>query len=98
MCFIHPIHWVSSDPRPSFQVSRDEPTTPARSRAGHPPNGERTMANENANANGARSNLEIAIVTGGSRGLGRSTVISLARRGVHSIFTYHANRAEADRV
>jgi NAD(P)-dependent dehydrogenase (short-subunit alcohol dehydrogenase family) len=41
---------------------------------------------------------KIAIVTGGSRGLGRSTVVSLARRGVNSIFTYHANRAEAEKV
>ncbi|MEI9992544.1 MAG: SDR family oxidoreductase [Rhizomicrobium sp.] len=41
---------------------------------------------------------KIAIVTGGSRGLGRNTVISLARRGVHSVFTYNANRAEADKV
>ena len=41
---------------------------------------------------------KIAIVTGGSRGLGRSTVLSLARRGVDSIFTYHANRAEAEKV
>src|ERR1700735_4131020 len=40
----------------------------------------------------------IAIVTGGSRGLGRSTVLSLAKRGVHSIFTYHSHRAEADEV
>ena len=40
----------------------------------------------------------IAIVTGGSRGLGRNTVVSLARRGVHSIFTYHQNRAEADKL
>ncbi len=40
----------------------------------------------------------IAIVTGGSRGLGRSTVSSLAKRGVRSIFTYHSNRAEADKV
>ncbi|WP_252181122.1 SDR family NAD(P)-dependent oxidoreductase, partial [Azospirillum sp. B4] len=41
---------------------------------------------------------DVAIVTGGSRGLGRSTVLALARRGVHSIFTYHSNRAEADAV
>ena len=41
---------------------------------------------------------KIAIVTGGSRGLGRSTVLSLAKRGVDSIFTYHANRAEAEKV
>jgi NAD(P)-dependent dehydrogenase (short-subunit alcohol dehydrogenase family) len=40
----------------------------------------------------------IAIVTGGSRGLGRTTVLSLAKRGVHSIFTYHSNRPEADKV
>lgn len=40
----------------------------------------------------------IAIVTGGSRGLGRSTVEALARRGVCSIFTYHANKSAADEV
>jgi NAD(P)-dependent dehydrogenase (short-subunit alcohol dehydrogenase family) len=40
----------------------------------------------------------ISIVTGGSRGLGRSTVLALARRGVHSIFTYHTNRSEAEKV
>jgi NAD(P)-dependent dehydrogenase (short-subunit alcohol dehydrogenase family) len=40
----------------------------------------------------------IAIVTGGSRGLGRSTVLSLAARGVKAIFTYHSNRAEAEKV
>ncbi len=41
---------------------------------------------------------KIAIVTGGSRGLGRNTVLSLARRGVRSIFTYNSNQAEADKV
>jgi NAD(P)-dependent dehydrogenase (short-subunit alcohol dehydrogenase family) len=41
---------------------------------------------------------KIAIVTGGSRGLGRNTVLSLARRGVNSIFTYNSNRAEADKL
>ena len=40
----------------------------------------------------------IAIVTGGSRGIGRSTVLCLARRGVRSIFTYNSNQAEADKV
>ena len=41
---------------------------------------------------------KIAIVTGGSRGLGRNTVINLANRGVYSIFTYNENRADADQV
>src|ERR1700678_3029976 len=41
---------------------------------------------------------KIAIVTGGSRGLGRNTVINLARRGVSSLFTYRSNQAEADKV
>lgn len=41
---------------------------------------------------------KIAIVTGGSRGLGQNTVLHLARRGVHSIFTYKSNQAEADKV
>jgi NAD(P)-dependent dehydrogenase (short-subunit alcohol dehydrogenase family) len=40
----------------------------------------------------------IALVTGGSRGLGRSTVLSLAKRSVPTIFTYHSNRTEADKV
>jgi NAD(P)-dependent dehydrogenase (short-subunit alcohol dehydrogenase family) len=44
------------------------------------------------------SNPRIAIVTGGSRGLGRNTALNLAQRGVDSIITYHSNRAEADHV
>ncbi|SOE96438.1 NAD(P)-dependent dehydrogenase, short-chain alcohol dehydrogenase family [Burkholderia sp. D7] len=43
-------------------------------------------------------NSKLAIVTGGSRGIGRNTVLCLARRGVRSIFTYNSNRAEADKV
>jgi NAD(P)-dependent dehydrogenase (short-subunit alcohol dehydrogenase family) len=48
--------------------------------------------------NNPSSGAKIALVTGGSRGLGRSTVVSLAKRGVDSIFTYKSNRAEADKV
>ena len=40
----------------------------------------------------------IAIVTGGSRGIGRDTVLRLAARGVRCILTYNARRADADTV
>jgi NAD(P)-dependent dehydrogenase (short-subunit alcohol dehydrogenase family) len=40
----------------------------------------------------------IAIVTGGSRGLGRSAVLKLAERGVDGILTYKSNEAEAHAV
>jgi NAD(P)-dependent dehydrogenase (short-subunit alcohol dehydrogenase family) len=39
---------------------------------------------------------KIALITGGSRGLGRNVVTSLANRGIDSIFTYHSNQTEAD--
>ncbi len=44
------------------------------------------------------SDSKIAIVTGGSRGIGCNTVLCLAKRGVRSIFTFNAHRAEADKV
>lgn len=40
----------------------------------------------------------IAIVTGGSRGLGRNTAESLARRGVDVVLTYRSREAEAEAV
>ncbi len=52
------------------------------------------MTNENSTNNMAK----IAIITGGSRGIGRSTVVHLAARGVDSIFTYRENQAEAAKV
>lgn len=45
-----------------------------------------------------RTNRKVALVTGGSRGLGRNTVLHLASRGVDSIFTFNSNRAEAEKV
>lgn len=42
--------------------------------------------------------MKIAIVTGGSRGIGRNTVISLAERSVDSILTYNARRDAAEEV
>jgi NAD(P)-dependent dehydrogenase (short-subunit alcohol dehydrogenase family) len=41
---------------------------------------------------------KIALITGGSRGIGRSTVLCLAERGVRSIFTYRSGQIEAEAV
>jgi NAD(P)-dependent dehydrogenase (short-subunit alcohol dehydrogenase family) len=41
---------------------------------------------------------KIAIVTGGSRGIGRNVVLTLAQRGVPCLFTYNSRQAEADQV
>jgi NAD(P)-dependent dehydrogenase (short-subunit alcohol dehydrogenase family) len=39
---------------------------------------------------------KIALVTGGSRGLGKNMALSLAKKGVNIILTYHSNQTEAD--
>lgn len=41
---------------------------------------------------------KIALVTGSSRGLGRSMAISLAKKGIDVIITYHNNQQEAENV
>jgi NAD(P)-dependent dehydrogenase (short-subunit alcohol dehydrogenase family) len=41
---------------------------------------------------------KIALITGGSRGLGRNSAVHLARRGVDVIVTYRSQRAEAEAV
>lgn len=41
---------------------------------------------------------QIALITGGSRGLGESIARHLARKGVGVIFTYRGGKAEADAV
>ncbi|MDH0744931.1 SDR family oxidoreductase [Pseudomonas sp. GD03842] len=41
---------------------------------------------------------KIAIITGASRGLGKSTALHLARQGVHIIGTYHSREDEALQV
>jgi NAD(P)-dependent dehydrogenase (short-subunit alcohol dehydrogenase family) len=41
---------------------------------------------------------KIALITGGSRGIGRNSAVNLARRGVGVILTYHSRRDEAQAV
>jgi NAD(P)-dependent dehydrogenase (short-subunit alcohol dehydrogenase family) len=41
---------------------------------------------------------KIAIVTGGSRGLGKDMALSLARKGMDVILTYHTKREEAEEI
>ena len=40
----------------------------------------------------------IALVTGGSRGLGKNMALSLAKRGIDVILTYHSRKEEAEAV
>ncbi len=42
--------------------------------------------------------MTIALITGGSRGLGRNTALHLARKGVDIVLTYNSNRAAAEAV
>jgi NAD(P)-dependent dehydrogenase (short-subunit alcohol dehydrogenase family) len=41
---------------------------------------------------------KIALITGSSRGLGKSTALNLAKKGVDAIVTYHRNAEEAANV
>ena len=41
---------------------------------------------------------KIALVTGGSRGLGRDMAINIAKKGLNVIITYHSNEAAANEV
>lgn len=45
-----------------------------------------------------RTENKIALVTGGSRGLGKNMALSLAKKGVDIILTYNSNKEEADKV
>ncbi|AEA44231.1 SDR family NAD(P)-dependent oxidoreductase [Fluviicola taffensis] len=41
---------------------------------------------------------KLALITGGSRGLGRSMANKLADKEINVVITYHTNKAEADKV
>ena len=44
------------------------------------------------------SSNKIALVTGGGRGLGKNMALSIAKKGLDVILTYHANKEAADDV
>ncbi|PSR55519.1 short-chain dehydrogenase [Adhaeribacter arboris] len=44
------------------------------------------------------TNNKIALVTGGSRGLGKNMALSLAKKGIDVVLTYNSNQPEADKV
>jgi len=41
---------------------------------------------------------KIALVTGGSRGLGKDMALQLANKGLDIILTYNSNKTEAEKV
>jgi NAD(P)-dependent dehydrogenase (short-subunit alcohol dehydrogenase family) len=45
-----------------------------------------------------QNKTQIALVTGGSRGLGKNTALSLAANGIHVILTYNSQEGEAQKV
>jgi len=65
-----------------------------------PPNYDASIASHSADAPCQESFMsrKILLITGASRGLGKSTVINAARRGIDAVFTYHSNKAEAEKV
>jgi NAD(P)-dependent dehydrogenase (short-subunit alcohol dehydrogenase family) len=44
------------------------------------------------------TNRKIALVTGGSRGLGRDMAINIAKKGIDIVLTYNSNKQKADEV
>lgn len=44
------------------------------------------------------TNNKIALVTGGSRGLGRNMAIAIAKKGIDVVLTYNSNKEAADEV
>jgi NAD(P)-dependent dehydrogenase (short-subunit alcohol dehydrogenase family) len=48
--------------------------------------------------NPSNTHAPIALVTGGSRGLGKSMALKLAQHGIDVVLTYRTNRAEAEGV
>jgi NAD(P)-dependent dehydrogenase (short-subunit alcohol dehydrogenase family) len=47
---------------------------------------------------GETQSKKVALVTGGSRGLGKDIALSLAKMGIGIVLTYHSNKQEGGRV
>ena len=41
---------------------------------------------------------KIALITGGSRGLGKNMAVAIAKKGIDVMLTYHTNKEAADEV
>lgn len=41
---------------------------------------------------------KVAVITGGSRGLGKDMAINIAKKGINVIITYHSNKSAAEEV
>src|SRR5689334_7741548 len=46
----------------------------------------------------ANTTGKIALITGGSRGLGRDMALQMAHKGMDVVLTYHSKKAEAEEV
>lgn len=44
------------------------------------------------------TNTKTALVTGGSRGLGKNMALNIAKKGIDVVLTYNSNKEEADKV
>jgi NAD(P)-dependent dehydrogenase (short-subunit alcohol dehydrogenase family) len=56
------------------------------------------MASSSYNSWRKTMTQKIGLITGGSRGLGKSTALAMAAQGVDVIITYHSKKAEAEAV
>ena len=61
-------------------------------------NGTSLQENKMAMENRILASKKVALVTGGSRGIGKDIALSLARMGIGIVLTYRSDQTEGDRV